>query len=98
LQPISTGGTDTIKLPTIELHDFGDVTPLIRPEENSQPVLVSIATLHLASTVWKVMFEPYWAEGKASGIPFPDDDVDVVLLVLRIAHFRIKVIFKNLSF
>ncbi len=31
-----------------------------------------------------------WAESSASEIPFPDDNIDAMLLVLRIAHLRFR--------
>jgi hypothetical protein len=88
LQPTSADGAEKVERPTIVMHDFGDVTLLIGPEENEQPVLASIATLRLASPVWKAMFGTRWAECEASEIPLPDDDVDAMILVLRIAHLR----------
>ena len=74
---------------TFVLHDGGDALLLIGPEENCQPVLVSKTVLALASPVWKAMFDRrQWAESTATEIPFPDDDAEAMLIVLRIAHLR----------
>jgi hypothetical protein len=42
----------------------------------------------MASPVWKAMFERHWRENEPTEIPLPDDDVEAMLLVLRIAHLR----------
>lgn len=75
---------------TIVLHDFGDVTLLVGTGETQQPVLTSSSTLRLASPVWRAMFGQRWAESESSEVPFPDDDVEAMLLVLRIAHLRFQ--------
>jgi hypothetical protein len=96
--PLEPEPAETVEHPTICLHDFGDVTLLIGPDEDPQPVLVSISTLRLASPVWKAMFETRWVESEASEIPLPDDDVDAMLLVLRIAHLRFHELPKTLEY
>jgi len=73
---------------TVCLHDSGDVTLLIGIDEHKQAVLVSSSVLRLASPVWKAMLDRHWAESEAQEIPFPDDDVAAMLLVLRIAHLQ----------
>ncbi|KAF1951019.1 hypothetical protein CC80DRAFT_509154 [Byssothecium circinans] len=91
-------GTVWILQPTIELCHNADVTLLLGEEE--QPVRVSIGTLGTASPVWKAMFERHWSESEAAEVAFPDDDVEAMLLVLRIAHLRFHEIpkKKGLSF
>ncbi|KAF2689689.1 hypothetical protein K458DRAFT_358667 [Lentithecium fluviatile CBS 122367] len=85
---MSADGSTSNGHPSIVLHDFGNVTLLLGAEDIQQPVLASTAILRLAGPVWKAMFERHWAESEASEIAFPDDDVDAMLLVLRIAHLR----------
>ncbi|KAF2005103.1 hypothetical protein P154DRAFT_571317 [Amniculicola lignicola CBS 123094] len=80
---------------TITLHDHGDVTLLIGTGEEQQPVFVSKGTMQLASPIWRAMFDGPWSENQADMIPFPDDDVDAMLLVLRIAHLRFHEIREN---
>jgi hypothetical protein len=75
---------------TIVLRESGDVTLLIGTGKTQQPVVVSSEALCLASPVWKVMFKPPWAESKAHEIPFPDDDPESMLIVLRIAHLKFQ--------
>ncbi|KAF2639205.1 hypothetical protein P280DRAFT_519400 [Massarina eburnea CBS 473.64] len=74
--------------PTIELCGHTDVTLIIGEEE--QPVRASVAVLRNAGPVWRAMFEPHWAESEASEIFFPEDDVEAMLLVFRIAHLRFQ--------
>ena len=78
-------------LPTIVLHDSGDVILRVGTEAGMrQPVLVSKMVMVQASPVWKAMFERHWKESDATEIPLPDDDIEAILLVLRIAHLRFK--------
>jgi hypothetical protein len=44
------------------------------------------------------MFEARWAESEASEIALRDDDMDAMLLVLRIAHLRFHDLPKKLEF
>lgn len=76
---------------TIVLHDDGDVT-LVVGEDGSpqQPIRASKSTMSLASSVWKAMFSRVWVEHEAFEILLPDDDVEAILLVLRIAHLRFQ--------
>jgi hypothetical protein len=74
---------------TIVLHDGGDAILIIGSDTASQqPVLVSKTAMIMASPVWKAMFERHWKENESTEIPLPDDDVEAMLLVLRIAHLR----------
>jgi hypothetical protein len=74
---------------TIVLHDKGDAILLVGPGDSPQPILVSKTAMSMASPVWKAMFDRQrWTESSATEIPFPDDDVDAMLIVLRIAHLR----------
>jgi hypothetical protein len=76
---------------TVVLHDEGDAVLLIGREESPQAVRASKTAMSLASPVWKAMFERrQWSESTATEIPFPDDDADAMLIVLRIAHLRFK--------
>jgi hypothetical protein len=76
---------------TVVLHDGGDAVLLIGPEECPRAVRASKMIMSLASPVWKAMFERRsWLESTATDIPFPDDDADAMLIVLRIAHLRFK--------
>jgi hypothetical protein len=73
----------------IVLHDGGDAILVIGSDTASQqPVMISKTTMTMASPVWKAMFERHWRENEATEIPLPDDDVEAMLLVLRIAHLR----------
>ncbi|KAF2190887.1 hypothetical protein K469DRAFT_512956, partial [Zopfia rhizophila CBS 207.26] len=72
--------------PTITLHEQGDVTLIIGEEE--QRVVVSTSILRRASPVWQAMFGERWAESEATEVPLPDDDVEAMVTVLRIAHLR----------
>jgi hypothetical protein len=73
------------------LHDGGDAVLLIGSEGSPQAVVASKTVMSLASPVWKAMFDRRkWAESTATEIPFPDDDIDAMLIVLRIAHLRFQ--------
>ncbi len=87
-QPVQIPDTTASGHPTIVLHEHGDVTLLLGAAEDQKTVRVSAATLQLASPVWKAMLGGQWVESEASEIPLPDDDVEAMLLVLRIAHLR----------
>jgi hypothetical protein len=76
--------------PIIILHHAGDVTLLIGTGTKQQSVRVSTISLRLASPVWKAIFERHWVESEASEITLPEDNVEAMLLVLRIAHLRFK--------
>ncbi|KAF2005104.1 hypothetical protein P154DRAFT_611587 [Amniculicola lignicola CBS 123094] len=75
-------------LPVIELHEHGDITLIIGPKE--QPVLVSISVLRRASPVWRKMFGEPWIESREKEARFPEDNLDALLIVLRIAHLRFR--------
>jgi hypothetical protein len=82
---------DTHLQTTIVLHDKGDAKLLVGPGDSPQPILVSKTAMSMASPVWKAMFDRQrWTESSATEIPFPDDDVDAMLIVLRIAHLRFR--------
>lgn len=75
--------------PMIVLYDKRDAILLVGPSNNPQPILVSKTAMSMASPVWKAMFDRQrWTESSATEIPFPDDDVDAMLIVLLIAHLR----------
>ncbi|CAI6260075.1 unnamed protein product [Periconia digitata] len=74
--------------PTISMGAPEDVTLLLGPEK--QPVRASIAVLCRSSSVWEAMFSGDWNASEKSEIEFPDDDVEAMLLVLRIAHLKFK--------
>ncbi|PVH99741.1 hypothetical protein DM02DRAFT_614813 [Periconia macrospinosa] len=79
--------------PTIELSSSADVTLVIGEEK--QLVRASVPALRNASSVWAAMFSGRWAESDTSEIAFPDDDIEAMLLVLRIAHIRFNEIPKK---
>lgn len=77
--------------PTIVLCDQGDAILLIGPENDQQPVLVSRIVMSLASSVWKAMFcREQWTESTATELSLPEDNVDAMLIALRIAHLKFK--------
>ncbi|KAH8730366.1 hypothetical protein GQ44DRAFT_700203 [Phaeosphaeriaceae sp. PMI808] len=77
--------------PMIVLHKNGDAILRIGPLVDQQMVQVSRSVMVLASPVWRAMLEgPQWTESTAAEIPFLDDDVDAMLIVLRIAHLLFK--------
>ncbi|KAH7359945.1 hypothetical protein BKA66DRAFT_223145 [Pyrenochaeta sp. MPI-SDFR-AT-0127] len=84
----STGESPSPR-PAIVLHDGGDAILVIGSESSSQQsVVISKTAMSLASPVWKAMFERHWSEHEATEIPMLDDDIDAMLIVLRIAHLR----------
>lgn len=76
---------------TIVLYDGGDVTLIVGKADGiQQPIQASKTAMSLASPVWKAMFSQAWAEHDAPEIPLPEDDIEAILLVLRIAHLRFE--------
>ncbi|KAF3052724.1 hypothetical protein E8E11_009750 [Didymella keratinophila] len=87
----SSSATSLLRKQTIVLHDDGDVTLVVGKNGHpQQPIKASKSAMSLASSVWKAMFSRVWAEHEASEILLPDDDMDAILLVLRIAHLRFQ--------
>lgn len=70
----------------IVLHDESDITLLIGDGKKHQSVKALKMVMCLTSPVWKAMLSGQWAESGASKIAFPDDDIDAMVIVLRIAH------------
>ena len=69
----------------------GDVTLVVGKRHGvQQSIRIFISAMSLASPVWKATFRRVWVEQDASEISLPGDNVDAMLLVLRIAHLRLK--------
>lgn len=68
---------------------FGGQLPDVSPVR----VQVSRTVLRLASRVWRVMLDPLkgWEEGAKREIALPDDDPDILILLLQIAHLNFGV-------
>ncbi|XPS72276.1 hypothetical protein M3J09_004443 [Ascochyta lentis] len=89
--PQSSPATLPDRQQTVVLHDGGDVVLVVGEAGGiQQPIQASKTAMSMASPVWKAMFSHVWAEHEASEISLPDDDVEAMLLVLRIAHLRFQ--------
>lgn len=89
-------------IPHYELHPLGDVTlhlgePVSPSAFSCCTVLASTTHLSAASPVFRAMFTPNtWSESSFSSnadpstriVPFPDDDPQVLLILLNIAHLQ----------
>jgi hypothetical protein len=85
--PLSSKDVQPERRPTIVLFPQGDLTLVIGKVEQ-QPVRVSRDALRLASPVWNAMLNGNWAESGATEIPFPEDDIEAMMIVLRISHLK----------
>ena len=78
--------------PTINLDPTGDLKIVIDIDHEKTCVIVSSQALCLASPVWRAMLNPKSGFQEATSadrtIYFLDDDVQTLLLLLRICHLR----------
>jgi hypothetical protein len=86
--PTNTSSPAPIARPLITLDQTGDVRLIIGADDDQQSVMVRRAAMSLASPVWEAMFARQWSETTADEIAFPDDDIEAMLIILRIAHLR----------
>lgn len=88
---------------TVSLDPWGDLK-IIATDRDQQPktFVASSSVMRLASSVWRVMFDPQGrfreAQGSQEEIPLPDDDADALLIVLRIAHLAWREVPESISF
>jgi hypothetical protein len=86
----------------VSLHGGGDRIIIVGEKENRQRLYkVSSIVMSMASPIWKVMFDP--ARGFRESNPdvlveFPEDDPDMLLILLRIAHLQFHDVPKSISF
>jgi hypothetical protein len=83
-----------------QLDPLGDITLVATsPTEPERHLRASCKTLCLASSVFKAMIGPdsSFSEKRSSRINLVDDNFDALLLVLRAAHLRSRLIPFNIS-
>ena len=86
---------------TIYLDSLGDLRLLVKDADDEWTTLiVSSSAMCLASPVWRAMLNPtsHFREAERQQIEFPDDDLDALLIVLRVAHLKFRELPDSLSF
>jgi len=86
----------------VSLHDSGDRTIIVGEKEAGQCLYkVSSLAMSMASPVWRAMFNPVSGFRESNPdvpVEFPEDDPDVLLILLRIAHLQFHHLPKSISF
>ncbi|KAF1991477.1 hypothetical protein K402DRAFT_294941, partial [Aulographum hederae CBS 113979] len=82
----------------IHLDPDGDLTIKVRPDKDPLEYVVSKRTMCFASPAWRAMLTGQFSESTASEVPFPEDDPDALLIVLRIAHLQFALLPRSMSF
>lgn len=86
----------------VSLSDSGDRTIIVGEDEDGLRIYkVHSLAMSLASPIWNAMFNP--ANGFRESNPnvpveFPEDNPDVLLILLRIAHLQFHSLPKSISF
>ena len=95
---------ETVEGPTstiINLDSSGDLRLLVKgPGDKWTTLIVSSSAMCLASPVWRAMLNPrsHFREAEKQEVEFPDDDLDALLIVLRVAHLKFRELPKTVSF
>jgi hypothetical protein len=86
----------------ISLRDNCDRTIVVGEKEDGERFYqVSSTVMSMASPVWKVMFDPVSGFRESNPdvlVEFPEDDPDMLLILLRIAHLQFLVVPKSIPF
>ena len=86
---------------TIYLDPSGDLRLLVRDfDDEWRTLVVSSSAMCLASPVWRAMLNPnsHFKEAERQEVEFPDDDLDALLIVLRVAHLKFRELPESVSF
>ena len=86
---------------TIYLDSSGDLRVLVKDiGDEWKTLIVSSNPMCLASPVWRAMLNPksHFREAERQEVEFPDDNLDALLIVLRVAHLKFRDLPKSLSF
>ena len=86
---------------TIYLDSSGDLRLLVKDSGDEWTTLiVSSSAMRLASPVWRAMLNPksHFKEAEKQEVEFPDDDLDALLIILRVAHLKFRDLPESVSF
>lgn len=86
---------------TIHLDSSGDLRLLVKDTgQQWKTIAVSSNAMCLASPVWRAMLDPkgHFKEAKEREIEFPEDDLEALLIVLRIAHLQFRQLPESVTF
>lgn len=86
---------------TIYLDSSGDLKLLVKDtDQQLKTLLVSSNAMCLASPVWRAMLnsEGHFKEAKEREVEFPEDDLDALLTILRIAHLKFRQLPESVTF
>ena len=86
---------------TIYLDSSGDLRLLVQDSDDEpRTLIVSSSAMCLASPVWRAMLDPksHFKEAEKQEVEFPDDDLDALLIILRVAHLKFRELPNSLSF
>lgn len=86
---------------TIYLDSLGDLRLLVKDSDDRwRTLIVSSSAMCLASPVWRAMLDPksHFKEAEKQEVEFPDDDLDALLIILRVAHLKFRELPESLSF
>lgn len=86
---------------TIYLDSSGDLKLLVKDTgQQWKTLVVSSNAMCLASPVWRAMLDPkgHFREATEQEVRFPEDDLDALLIVLRIAHLKFRQLPESVTF
>ena len=86
---------------TIYLDFSGNLRLLVKESDDEwRTLVVSSSAMCLASPVWRAMLDPksQFKEAERQEVEFPDDDLDALLIILRVAHLKFRDLPDSLSF
>ena len=86
---------------TIYLDSLGDLRLLVKDSGDQwRTLVVSSSAMCLASPVWRAMLDPksHFREAERQEVEFPDDNLDALLIVLRVAHLKFREVPISVSF
>ena len=86
---------------TIYLDSLGDLRLLVKDSDDTwRTLIVSSSAMCLASPVWRAMLDPksHFKEAEKQEVEFPGDDLDALLIILRVAHLKFRDLPNSLSF
>ena len=86
---------------TIYLDSLGDLRLLVKdPGDEWRTLVVSSSAMCLASPVWRAMLNPksQFKEAETQEVEFPEDDLDALLIILRVAHLKFRDLPESVSF
>jgi hypothetical protein len=102
LTAINESSQNMDEIALISLHDGSDRTIIVGEKEDGQRIYkVSSLAMSMASPIWKAMFNPasgFRESNPDVAVEFPEDDPNMMLILLRIAHLQFNEVPKSITF